>query len=68
MSNYLTFLKSEYFSNAEVPLAEADPEDRRLRADLAASFQARILVADTSTALSQEMILLNLSHVVDVCY
>ncbi|XP_024395864.1 probable tRNA N6-adenosine threonylcarbamoyltransferase, mitochondrial [Physcomitrium patens] len=25
--------------NAEVPLAEADPEDRRLRADLAASFQ-----------------------------
>lgn len=46
-----------FFSNAEVPLSDTDKVERRLRADLAASFQARILLWAFPTIINQETIL-----------
>ena len=49
-----------FFSNAEVPLSETDKAERRLRADLAASFQARVLLGAFPIILNQVTILFNL--------
>jgi len=50
-----------FFSNAKVPLSETNREERRLRADMAASFQAWILFGALPTTLDRDTILSTLS-------